>query len=110
MAIYHIVMFRFKCLVPPEEVQAACDRMLALGQKCIHPTTQSKYVTVLGGGRDNSPEGLQNGMTHTFIFQFESEEDRKHYLEKDPAHLEFVASIQDILDTAQVVDFTPGVF
>ncbi|KAI1497123.1 stress responsive A/B barrel domain protein [Biscogniauxia marginata] len=110
MAIYHIVIFKFKYLVPPEEVQAACDRMLALGQKCTHPTTQKTYVKVLGGGKDNSPEGRQNGMTHPFIFQFESEEDRKHYLEKDPAHLEFVASIQDILDAAQVVDFTPGVF
>ncbi|KAH9904443.1 stress responsive A/B barrel domain protein [Xylariomycetidae sp. FL2044] len=110
MAIYHIVLFRFKCLIPPEEVQEVCDNMLALGTKCIHPTSGKQYVKVLGGGRDNSPEGLQNGLTHSFIFQFENEEDRKHYLEKDPAHLEFVANLRDRVDQVQVIDFTPGVF
>ena len=31
-------------------------------------------------------------------------------LEKDPAHLEFVASLQDIIQNVRVVDFEPGVF
>ncbi|KAI0023980.1 stress responsive A/B barrel domain protein [Xylariomycetidae sp. FL0641] len=110
MAIYHIVMFKFKCLVPQDEVKAACERMLSLGTKCTHPTTNAAYVTVLGGGIDNSPEGLQGGVSHPFIFQFDNEEDRRYYIEKDPAHIEFVASIQDIVDRVQVVDFTPGVF
>ncbi|KAI0003517.1 stress responsive A/B barrel domain protein [Xylariaceae sp. FL0662B] len=110
MTIYHIVLFKFKSLVPPEEIEAACERMLALGTNCIHPVSQKSYVKVVGGGRDNSPENAQNGMTHPFIFQFENEEDRKYYLEKDPAHLAFVASIRDIIDRNQVLDFTPGVF
>ena len=33
--------------------------MLALQDKCIHPTTQQAYVKSYGGGRDTSPEGLQ---------------------------------------------------
>ncbi|KAL7619766.1 hypothetical protein AAE478_010308 [Parahypoxylon ruwenzoriense] len=124
MTIYHIVLFKFKPLVPPEEVKAACNRMLALETNCVHPTTQKPYVKALGGGIDNSPEGTQdllnprlmmgntqqNGMTYAFIHQFDNEDDRKYYLEKDPAHQEFVASIQDILEKAQVVDFTPNVF
>lgn len=42
--------------------------------------------------------------------EFENEEDRKYYLEKDPAHLAFVASVGAVVKKAQVVDFTPGVF
>ncbi|CAJ2508869.1 Uu.00g138950.m01.CDS01 [Anthostomella pinea] len=110
MAILHVVMFQFKALIPLEEVAAGCDRMLVLGDKCIHPTTQAPYVKVLGGGKDNSPEGLQNGITHTFVFQFENEDDRKHYIEKDAAHLEFIASIKNLVQKVQVVDFTPGVY
>ncbi|KAI8627459.1 stress responsive A/B barrel domain-containing protein [Xylariaceae sp. FL1651] len=110
MAIYHIVMFRFKSLVPQDEVQATCDAFIALGEKCLHPTTKAPYVNILGGGKDNSPEGLQNGLTHCFVSKFENAEDRKHYLETDPAHLEFVASLKDRIETCQVLDFTPGEF
>ncbi|KAI1099451.1 dabb-domain-containing protein [Jackrogersella minutella] len=110
MGIYHIVLFKFKALVPPEEDKAACERMLALGSNCIHPTSQKPYVKVHGGGKDTSPEGKQDGMTHAFIFEFECEEDRKYYLDEDPAHLEFIASVKDIIDKGQVIDFTPGVF
>jgi hypothetical protein len=53
---------------------------------------------------------LQNGVTHVFVIEFENEEDRKYYLEKDPAHLGFVGSIGGVVAKAQVVDFVPGVF
>jgi hypothetical protein len=33
-----------------------------------------------------------------------------HSLEKDPAHLEFVASLDGIVQNVRVVDFEPGVF
>ncbi|KAI8949160.1 stress responsive A/B barrel domain-containing protein [Xylaria longipes] len=110
MAIYHIVMFKFKALLPQEEVKATCDAMLALGEKCVHPTTNARYVTTLGGGKDNSIEGRQNGFTHCFVSKFENEEDRKYYVESDPAHLAFVAGLFDKIDGVQVVDFTPGGF
>jgi hypothetical protein len=42
--------------------------------------------------------------------QFENAEDRKYYLEKDPAHLAFKNSIGAVVKKVQVVDFTPGVF
>lgn len=31
-------------------------------------------------------------------------------LEEDPAHLEFVASLEGLVENARVVDFVPGVF
>ncbi|KAI4595597.1 hypothetical protein KJ359_006586 [Pestalotiopsis sp. 9143b] len=110
MTIYHIVLFKFKSLVPLEEVQAACDRMLALKTNCKHPETSEEYVKTSIGGVNNSPENATNGISHAFISQFDSEEDRTYYLEKDPAHLSFVKSIGEIVDKVQVIDFTPGVF
>ncbi|KAI1171603.1 stress responsive A/B barrel domain-containing protein [Nemania sp. FL0916] len=110
MAIYHIVAFKFKALLPLEEVQATCDEMLALGEQCVHPTTGASYVKTLGGGKENSPEGLQNGLTHCFVSKFENAEDRKYYLESDPAHRAFVSRVKDKVDKIQVLDFTPGEF
>ncbi|ORY60971.1 stress responsive A/B barrel domain protein [Pseudomassariella vexata] len=110
MTIYHVVLFKFKALVPVEEVRAACDRMLALKTNCVHPETKQEYVQTSVGGKDNSPEGLADGITHAFISQFENEEDRKYYLTDDPAHLSFTKSIGPLLDKAQVIDFMPGVF
>lgn len=42
--------------------------------------------------------------------EFQSEEDRKYYLEKDPAHLEFVKSLDGVMENVRVVDFEPGKF
>ncbi|KAH6651977.1 stress responsive A/B barrel domain-containing protein [Truncatella angustata] len=110
MTIYHIVMFKFKALVPADEVDAACQRMLALKTNCKHPESKEEYVKVSVGGLNNSPENAANGFTHAFISQFDNEKDRTYYLEGDPAHLSFVKSIGDILDKHQVIDFTPGIF
>jgi len=77
----------------------------------MHPTRNEPYMKSHGGGRDNSPEGQQVGaFTHGFICEFQNAEDRKYYLEKDPAHLEFVASLENVIQNVRVVDFEPGVF
>ncbi|KAK0625201.1 dabb-domain-containing protein [Bombardia bombarda] len=110
MGIIHIVMFGFKPLATPEEVQQVCSGMLALKDKCIHPQTNKPYLKTSVGGADSSPEGRQHGISHAFLSEFESQEDRKYYIEKDPAHLEFVKSVDGIVEKIQVVDFTPGVF
>ena len=105
--------------------------MLNLRTQCIHPTSQEPYIRTSSGGRDNSPEGqqvvilprsctspplssfdreLQGGFSHGFVVEFENEDDRKYYLEKDPAHLSFVKSLDDIMQRARIVDYEPGVF
>ena len=101
--------------------------MLALGEKCLHPTTNKPYVISLVGGRNNSPEGhavsqsfpipippmltmLQGASTHGFVVEFEKEEDREYYLNKDPEHLAFVKSVGEIVEDIKVVDFEPGKF
>ncbi|KAI9717067.1 MAG: hypothetical protein M1812_005002 [Candelaria pacifica] len=83
---------------------------MALRTRCIHPQTQKPYIKTSAGGRDNSPEGQQGGFSHGFVVEFDNEEDRKYYLEKDPAHLGFVKSIEGIVESARIVDFEPGVF
>jgi len=84
--------------------------MLALKDVCIHPTTKKPYIQSSIGGRDNSPEGHQGGFSHAFVSYFESEEDRKYYLEQDPAHLAVVKSLEGIIQNVRIVDFSPGVF
>ncbi|KAJ0116875.1 hypothetical protein J7T55_010026 [Diaporthe amygdali] len=110
MGIVHIVMFAFEPLAPPEDVQSVCDGMLALKDKCVHPESKQPYLKTGKGGKDNSPEGHQNGISHVFVSEFENEKDREYYLNEDPAHLAFVKSLDGIVAKVQVVDFTPGVF
>ncbi|KAH7399941.1 hypothetical protein BKA64DRAFT_469763 [Cadophora sp. MPI-SDFR-AT-0126] len=110
MAIVHIVLFEFKPTIESKVIRDVCNRMLALRQNCIHPTTKEPYILDSTGGRDNSPEGHQGAFTHGFVSHFRNEEDRRYYLEEDPAHLEFVASLKDIVQNVRVVDYSPGVF
>lgn len=110
MTIIHIVQLGFHALATDEMIQGVCNGLLALKQDCIHPTTRQPYIKSAVGGRENSPEGLQGGVTHVFVVEFEKEEDRKYYLEKDPAHLGFVKGLSGIVEMVRVVDFTPGVF
>jgi len=53
---------------------------------------------------------FKGAFTHGFVSEFENEEDRKYYLEKDPAHLAFVKSLDGIVQNVRVVDFEPGKF
>ncbi|GIJ91469.1 hypothetical protein Asppvi_010435 [Aspergillus pseudoviridinutans] len=110
MAIIHVVQFQFKSTTSPEVIKDTCTRMLNLRENCIQPTTQKPYIKASAGGKDNSIEGLQNGITHVFVVEFENEADREYYVRTDPAHQAFVKSLDGVIEKAQVVDFTPGVF
>jgi hypothetical protein len=106
----------------------ACARFLALKDGCIHPTSKAPYIKSLKAGKDNSPEGLQvwyslhhmyglyrltsskNGMTHGFVVEFSSVEDRDYYVKEDPVHQAFVKSIGDVLEKPIVLDFVDGVY
>ena len=48
--------------------------------------------------------------TYGFVLEFESNDDKKYYLEKDPAHAEFVNSMRGVVSGIGVFDFEPGVF
>jgi hypothetical protein len=53
---------------------------------------------------------LQGGFTHGFVSHFANEEDRRYYLEEDPAHKAFVKSLDGIIEHIRVVDYEPGAF
>ncbi|KAK2478257.1 hypothetical protein H9L39_10745 [Fusarium oxysporum f. sp. albedinis] len=97
MSITHTVLFQFKDDVDQKDIRKTCDDFLQLKDQCIHPTSNKPYILSLQGGKDNSPEGMQNGITHGFVATFESAEDRDYYVKTDPAHQTFIANGQ--LDT-----------
>ncbi|KAL2136709.1 hypothetical protein VTI74DRAFT_2120 [Chaetomium olivicolor] len=99
MSLIHIVLFRFKADAKPEDVKAACGRFLGLKDSGVHPITKAPFIISLKAGADNSLEGLQNGMTHGFVVEFGSAEDRDYYVTKDPTHQEFVKSIGHVLES-----------
>jgi hypothetical protein len=51
---------------------------------------------------------VENGFTHAFVLEFENEEDRNFYVKQDEAHLAFVATLEGLVEKAQVLDYTPG--
>ncbi|KAF2843307.1 hypothetical protein M501DRAFT_76884 [Patellaria atrata CBS 101060] len=110
MGITHIVLFQFKPSASSEAIQDVSARMLALKDGCVHPVSRRPYIRSASGGTDNSIENIQNGITHAFIMDFESVEDRDYYVNQDPVHQEFKDIAGKILEKAQVVDFANGVF
>ncbi|KAK0649346.1 stress responsive A/B barrel domain protein [Cercophora newfieldiana] len=110
MGIVHIVMFSFKPLVPPEEIEGTCQRLLGLKDKCVHPNTKQPYIKSAMGGTDTSSEQLQDGITHVFVCEFENAEDRAYYLNEDPTYAAFCKNVEGIIEKKQVVDFCPGQF
>lgn len=52
----------------------------------------------------------QSGITHGFVVEFESAEDRDYYIFKDPTHIAFTKVAGEVLVNAIVVDFNPGSF
>ncbi|KAL7942255.1 hypothetical protein V8C42DRAFT_333037 [Trichoderma barbatum] len=110
MSLTHTVLFQFKAEAMADDVKAACTRFLALKDNCIHPMTGTRYIVSLKGGKDNSPEMLQNGISHGFVVEFASTEDRDYYVTTDPAHQAFVKSIGNLVEKAIVVDFSDGVY
>ncbi|KAF1943133.1 hypothetical protein EJ02DRAFT_343894 [Clathrospora elynae] len=108
MTIIHIVLFEWKSTASPEQVEEACKRMLALQDQCIHPTSQNPYIRSFSGGKNNSPEGHAGDLTHGFVVEFESAEDRDYYVYKDPAHQEFVKFAGEVANSVKVLDYEPG--
>jgi len=93
----HVVLFKFKDASTPEQVKEVEDAFLALPSKI-------KEIKSLEWGINNSPEGLNDGFTHSFFLTFDSEEDRAVYL-PHPDHKAFGATLTPHLDKVLVVDY-----
>lgn len=93
----HVVLLKFKDESSPEDIQKVEEAFIALKDKI-------SLIKDFEWGTNNSPEGLNKGLTHCFFVTFESEKDRDDYL-PHPAHKEFVDLLLPHLDDVTVVDY-----
>lgn len=93
----HVVLFKFKDSATPDQIKKVEDAFIALPSKI-------KEVKGFEWGTNNSPEGLNEGLTHCFFVTFSSEKDRDVYL-PHPEHKAFVEILKPILDKVVVVDY-----
>jgi hypothetical protein len=52
----------------------------------------------------------KNDITHASVVEFANQEDRDYYVQKDPAHQEFIKSLDVVIEKAQIIDLTGSVF
>ena len=93
----HVVLFKFKDNATSANIKTVEDAFLLLPSKI-------KSIKNFEYGTNNSPEKLNEGLTHCFFVSFASEKDRDDYL-VDPAHKAFVEVLKPFLDKAVVVDY-----
>ncbi len=93
----HLVVFKFKEEAGDAQVKEVIEAFLALPSKIgeIHS---------MDWGLNNSPEGLNKGLTHCFLLNFRSEADRDAYL-PHPDHKAFTELAGPIIADVFVVDY-----
>jgi Stress responsive A/B Barrel Domain len=96
----HVVLFKFKDNAPTADVKKVEDAFRALAPKI-------KLIKDFEWGTNNSPENLNQGLTHCFLVTFSSEKDRDTYL-THPDHVAFVEVLKPHLDKATVLDYWAG--
>ena len=93
----HLVLFGWKSGADSVAIQQA---VAAFGQL----KKQINVIKHYEWGVNNSPEKLNQGLTHCFSLTFSSEKDRDDYL-VHPAHIAFTKLLPNILDKVTVVDY-----
>lgn len=93
----HVVLFKFKQDTSPEKVKEIVNAFSALPSKI-------KEIADYEWGLNNSPEGLNKGLTHGFLLTFKSEADRDSYL-PHPDHKAFGALLTPYLEDVTVFDY-----
>jgi len=93
----HVVLFSFKENTSDQDVDKIVEAFSALPDKI-------SQIKDYEWGLNNSPEGLNDGLTHCFLVTFASEEDRAIYL-PHPEHQAFVKILRPHLEKAVVVDY-----
>jgi hypothetical protein len=93
----HAVMFKFKDSASAADI----DRVVAAFKNL---PTQIPEIKAFEWGTNNSPEMLNQGLTHFFLLSFADEKGRDIYL-PHPAHKEFGKILGPFLDKVLVVDY-----
>ncbi|KIP04700.1 hypothetical protein PHLGIDRAFT_182708 [Phlebiopsis gigantea 11061_1 CR5-6] len=108
-AVVHIVMFEYAPGVTAPTKAAVSAAFVALRETCRLPSG-ARYILAVDGGPNSSPEGQTHGMEHAFVVAFRSAAERDYYLDADPAHQAFKASVREKVAGAVVFDFASGEF
>lgn len=93
----HVVLFKFKDDASAAGIKSVEDAFMALKGKI-------SLIKDVEWGTNNSPEKINEGLTHCFFVTFTSEKDRNDYL-VHPAHKAFVEILKPYLDKVVVVDY-----
>lgn len=96
----HVVLFKFKDNSKPGDIKSIEDAFRALSGKI-------SLIKDFEWGTNNSPEKLNQGLTHCFFVSFNNEKDRDDYLVHS-AHKEFVEILKPHLDKVTVIDYWAG--
>ena len=93
----HVVLFGWK-----ENAQADSIKRIISAFKAL--PGQITTIRKFEWGVNNSPENLNQGLTHCFLLTFASEKDRDDYL-VHPAHKAFTQLLPGLLDKVTVFDY-----
>jgi len=93
----HVVMFGWNENTDPAYINKVVAALSDLQHKI-------PVIKAFEWGTNNSPENLNNGLTHCFTLTFSSEADRDAYL-IDPAHKAFVALLNPAPAKVTVFDY-----
>ena len=93
----HVVLFKFKDTSSPEDVKKVEVAFAELA-------TKLSLIKGYEWGKNNSPENLNQGLTHCFFLTFSSDKDRDAYL-VHPDHKAFGKVLGPHLDKVTVVDY-----
>ena len=93
----HVVMFGWDAGTDSSEVEKVVAAFRQLPGKI-------NLIKAFEWGINNSPETLNQGLTHCFFLSFSTQKDRDDYL-VHPAHKEFVAMKKPGLTKVTVLDY-----
>ena len=93
----HVVMFGWKEGTDSADIKKVVEAFRKL-------PSQIKLIKAFEWGTNNSPEKLNQQLTHCFFLTFSNEKDRNDYL-VHPAHKEFVALDKPGIDKVTVLDY-----
>jgi Stress responsive A/B Barrel Domain len=93
----HVVLFGWKENANADSIGAVITAFKALPGKI-------EMIKKFEWGINNSPEKLNQGLTHCFLLTFSSEKERDDYL-VHPTHIAFTKLLPGILDKVTVIDY-----
>ncbi len=93
----HVVLFKFKDTATAADIKKVEDAFADLAKKL-------PLIKGYEWGKNNSPENLNQGLTHCFFLTFSSDKDRDAYL-IHPDHKAFGKILGPHLDKVTVVDY-----